>query len=493
MSALSHVPLRRLRAATARSAVALIGAAALSLPLLSVGAPSAAAQGPDLVTNGSFEAGTAGWRTNSSSTTLDGAAGGVDGSRSARLSTRTGGVVVLNDLENTVPSTRAGTAYRASVAVRTDNPGARGQLRVREVGSSVTYHAIDFYLTGTGWTRLQLDFTVAGGAKLDLNVLAWDTPTDRSLFIDAVGLAETDAVAQDEPAGDVAGRLNNGCAYTSRGIPGCGAFLGAAVGSNTDPAARESQVGAELALRRTYYSGGQVGAAVETARRDLARGKLPWISFKMPYSWRDMANGRGDAWTRDLVDRLDTLKGPVWLAFHHEPENEATYIQDWVSMQEHLGPIVRGRSDNVAFTVILMGWHQFYGADKLSLANLWPRTTVDVAGFDTYNLQGAPSNGRIRTEPMNLRSLYFDKFKAWSRTTGVPWALAETGYTDYAAQRDPAWLRRTFQDLQDTGGVGMSYFDSGLHSDADWTLSTSVRRTDFGAALRTSARLPKLG
>lgn len=492
MSARPPAPLRRLRAASSRTVLALVGAVALTVPLLAVGATPASALGPDLVKNGSFENGTAGWRTNNSSTVLEDVAGGVDGARSARLSTSTGGIVVLNDLEATVPSTRAGTAYRATVAIRTDTPGARGQLRVREVGDSVTYHSTNYFLAGTGWTRLQLDFTVEAGAKLDLNVLSWDTPTNRSLFIDDVGLAEA-GVVQDEPAGDVAGQLNNGCAYTTRGIPACGAFLGAAVGSNTDPASRESQVGAELALRRTYFSGGQVDGAVETARRDLARGKLPWISFKMPYSWQDMASGRGDAWARDLVDRLDALKGPVWLAFHHEPENEAANIQDWVRMQERLGPIVRGRSDNVAFTVILMGWHQFYGSEKLSLSNLWPDTTVDVAGFDTYNLQGAPSNGRIRTEPMDLRSLYFERFRAWTRSTGVPWALAETGYTDYAAQRDPSWVRRTFGDLQDTGGIGMSYFDSPLNSDADWTLSTSLRRQDFGAALRTSARLPKIG
>ena len=507
MSALTHPPVhepvhrpvrpparrRRLRAATARSAVVLTSALVLAVPALAVTASTASAAGPELVRNGSFESGTDGWRTNKTTTTLATTSGGVDGTRSAVLGTRSAGAtIVLNDTENTVSSTRGGTAYRASVAVRTDKPGARGQLRVREVGGSTSYHDVGFYLGGTGWTRLSLDFTVQAGAMLDVNVVSWDAPVDRRLFVDAVSLTETSAVAQDQPVADVAGRLNNGCTYTPRGIPGCGAYLGAAIGHNGDPSTREAQLGGTLALHRTYFGPNQVGGAVALARRDLARGRLPWISFKMPYSWRDMAAGRGDAWARDVTSRFDGLKGPVWLAFHHEPENDPAGVQDWVRMQERLGPIVR-RADNIGFTVVLMGWHQFYGDPRLSMANMWPSTKVDVAGFDTYNLQGAMSNGSIKTEPMDLRTKYFTKFQSWSRGSGVPWALAETGYTQYAAVRDPSWIRRTFNDLQATGGIGMSYFDTDLNSMADWTLSTTVKQQDFAAALRGSARLPQLG
>ena len=32
------------------------------------------------------------------------------------------------------------------------------------------------------------------------------------------------------------------------------------------------------------------------AKTDLAERRLPWISFKLPYSWADMATGKGDAW-----------------------------------------------------------------------------------------------------------------------------------------------------------------------------------------------------
>lgn len=476
-------------------------APALSLLLMPVGSGTAHAMEPflavkpNLVVNGSFELGATGWRTNASATDLRIVPGGVDGSRAASLHTRTGGTAALNDVANTVVEAQAGTAYLASVWIRTDTPGTAGQFRVREVGDGdVVGHDVEFALSGTRWTRLDMSFAVGDAdALLDVNVLAWNTSADRSLLVDAVSLTRSAGAEAPGGEGHVAGMLSNGCSYTMRGIPACGAYLGAAVGANDDPAQRESRSGGVLGIHRTYFHSGQVSSAVETARQDLAAGRLPWISFKMPHSWSDMADGRGDAWARDLVTRLDALEGPVWLAFHHEPENDASHIGEWVRMQERLGPMVRNRSDNVAFTLILMGWHQIYGAERMSFEEVWPDTAVDVAGFDTYNLQGAPSNGRIRTEPMDLRTEYFEKFQAWSKRTGVPWALAETGYTDYAARRDPTLLRRTFSDLQSTGGIGLSYFDSPLHSDADWTLSTSEKLADFTAAMRGTARLPKQG
>src|SRR5690349_17301897 len=40
--------------------------------------------------------------------------------------------------------------------------------------------------------------------------------------------------------------LSNGCRYTPRGIPRCGALLGAAYGSNTDPTEWEQRMGRGL-------------------------------------------------------------------------------------------------------------------------------------------------------------------------------------------------------------------------------------------------------
>src|SRR5687768_14660957 len=46
--------------------------------------------------------------------------------------------------------------------------------------------------------------------------------------------------------------LSNGCNYDRRGIPRCGALLGAAYGSNSSPHRWEQSMGRGLGVHRTY-------------------------------------------------------------------------------------------------------------------------------------------------------------------------------------------------------------------------------------------------
>ena len=48
------------------------------------------------------------------------------------------------------------------------------------------------------------------------------------------------------------------------------------------------------------------------------------------------------------------LDGPVWLAFHHEPEGDGD-LRAWTAMQARLAPIVRETAPNVAYSIILTG------------------------------------------------------------------------------------------------------------------------------------------
>ena len=57
-----------------------------------------------------------------------------------------------------------------------------------------------------------------------------------------------------------------------------------------------------------------VASAVKTAKADAAKNRMPWMSFKPPYSWADMAAGKGDAWARDLATKMKAVGGPVWVA-----------------------------------------------------------------------------------------------------------------------------------------------------------------------------------
>ena len=244
----------------------------------------------------------------------------------------------------------------------------------------------------------------------------------------------------------------------------------------------------QLGVRRTFWGATQVDKAVSIAAADLAKGRLPWISFKLPYSWSAMANGQGDAWT-DLATKLSKLDGPVWLAFHHEPEGDGDITQ-WTAMQAHLAPIVRAAAPNVAYSIVLTGYHQYYGAQQYSLDSLWPKNTkIDLAGFDIYNQYGVVKDGQMNTKGTNMVTQYFSKLKAWSDQTGVPWGIAETGYTDKASEDDPQWVNRTYNELKQYGGKAFAYFNTNLNSIANWELSTQLKKSQYTAAIKDKPTL----
>jgi hypothetical protein len=458
-----------------------------------------------LVTNGTFDKGVTGWRTNQTYTTLATTTAAKEGAAAAVLTTRAGTNAVLNDVTNSVASTKKGTSYTASAWVRTNVPGLAGQLRLREVSAAgAKSGGTSFHLTDSAWHKVTLAYAAkADGAQLDLNVLAWNVQKNQRLFVDTVSLAAAAApvvpapvapapVVQAPAAVTTGLTLSNGAAVSSRGVPATGhALFGAAVGSNADPAAFESQVGKRLGVRRTYWGPTNTAAAIRNARYDLATGRLPWMSFKLPYSWDRMAAGEGDAWVKDLSTQLSNLPGPVWVAFYHEPEGKGP-IGDWKRMQEHLGPIVRSIAPNAAFTVVLTGWNQLYGPDQYHLDAIWPNTKVDVAGFDIYNSYGLTINGKLRTVPTDLKGAYFEPIGAWAKSKGVAWGLAETAINDQAAADYPQLLGQTYADMVATGGVAFSYFNTTLNSASSWAITTAAKRAQFSSGIKSAPMFPQV-
>jgi hypothetical protein len=289
------------------------------------------------------------------------------------------------------------------------------------------------------------------------------------------------------PASDAAGAsMSNGCAVSARGIPSCGAFIGGAYGGNADVKPWESAMGRKLGVHRTFWGSGSVGSAVKTATADATNNRVPWMSFTPPYSWKDMAAGKGDAWAKDLATRMKSVGGPVWVAVAHEPEGEGD-MQQWKAMQAHLAPIMRAAAPNLGYSIILMGYHQFYGDKKYALSATWPNTKIDVAGFDIYEKYGVQKKGKPMTmEWKNLKGGYFPKLQQWSKSTGVPWGLAETGYSDPAAKARPGWISTTYKDMAAAGGIAFSYFNTNLHSQANWKLSTTAKKNAFTSALKSA-------
>jgi hypothetical protein len=204
-----------------------------------------------------------------------------------------------------------------------------------------------------------------------------------------------------------------------------------------------------------------------------------------------MAAGEGDWWAKDIADRLAGLDGPVWLAFHHEPENDGD-IKAWTAMQERLAPIVRERAPNVAYTVILTGWNQVYGAPRYHLPSLWPDTRIDILGIDPYNKYGVIEGGRPVREHTDFRKELFEPVHRFAAAHGATWAIAETGYTDAAHADEPHWMKRTYRALVAEGGVAFTYFNSTANSIADWTLDTPQQTEAFAEILADAPTLDGL-
>jgi hypothetical protein len=530
---------RTLLAGSVLTAGVLIVPAALAVSGGAAPSTGGSATAPNLVVNGGFESGTVGWRTNTADESLAIVAPGKSSDNAALLTRRNTGIVIVNDVIDTVHETTTGVHYTATAMVKSTKGTLYGTLRLREITgtarSLVQQGTSGFAATVNEWKAVTLDYTTAGsGNALDLNALAWHVPRGSGLLVDNITLrvasegtatsapptpatpnsttptttrpttttatstrptttaptTTTTTTTQPTTTHPTTTQPNpSGCVNTPMGIPSSGsAYLGAAVGGTSSITTREQQLGRPLALHRTYYSASQVDYAVGKVRDDLAANRLPWISFKLPYSWADMANGKGDAWVVGLTDKLAKVNGPVWLAFHHEPEGDGN-MQDWKRMQQHLAPIVHAHSNNVAYTVIYTAWDVLFEKGQFDLPTVWPgEQYVDLLGMDMYNKYGTVKNGTKSTNMLDPM-VYFRPISAFANAHHVRWGIAETGYTPEAAAANPTWLDTEFNDLRATGGAALTYFDSSLNSIADWTLDYPAKLARFKALLPGSARI----
>lgn len=486
-----------------------------------------AERGRSLVVNGGFENGTTGWRATRPAR-LSTTAHAASGDSAARLSATRSDRVVLHDVAPTVGSAPEARTYYLAAQVRAQGKRVRGTLRLREYagGELVDGKATRFRASGAGWTQVGVSYvTLEPGSTLDLSLVSrlskrrsllvdnvvlysgWSSvrpnagsqpnpqppalPTDSPSPIEPVAPQPTDGGSGPAPVDDPKTPEKpsdaGGCVANAMGIPASGAYLGAAVNGTSDIDEREARLGRSLALHRTYYSGSRIAAAVRAAKSDLAQGRLPWISFKAPYSWSQMADGVGDAWARELADGLKTVPGPVWLAVHHEPENDGD-MNEWTAMQARIAPIIHARTDNVAYSLIYSGWNTFGGGNN-TIATKWPGdANVDILAIDAYNDYGATRSRGVGTKVLDLKT-YYVKMAAWAKEHGTAWAIGETGQTRAAAQIDPTWLDRAYLDMVALGGSGLSYYDSSANSVADWTLDDPIKFGRFKGLLPKSERV----
>ncbi len=267
------------------------------------------------------------------------------------------------------------------------------------------------------------------------------------------------------------GRLGSSTAPDScqsfPGDPCAGSLYYGASVEGGDPARLEALTGRPLTLFRSFMqSTTPASAFVERATADVAAGRIPLISTKVPGTWSEVASGDQDAWLEERVRALAAVDGPVWLVLHHEPQSDGVPA-DWVAMQQHARTVIDRLSSNIVLVGILNG-STFLDPGGDPRAYFMPvGTGVDVMGFDSYN-QWSPTNGRRWMPAAEVLSPAL-VIKSW----GYPVLVGEHGVREDPDRpgRAAQWLADAYQFGLDHGLVALSYFDSSVNSeDGSWAL-----------------------
>ena len=217
------------------------------------------------------------------------------------------------------------------------------------------------------------------------------------------------------------------------------------------------------------------------------------MSFKLPYNWTDMANGKGDAWASDLFTKLDALNFEVWVAFHHEPEGDGN-ITEWRRMQDHLSKLVPGGiAGDIKFWLIVTGWTQEFnpGDTANQWSTLFPKGApiYGIAYDFPYNPYGYVWTNGVKTTKFNNSftegTIYVEKLAARAKSLGVRAGIGEYGVLRRGVRQGPGLARpvRGLGQVQQLAGI--AYFDTPLNSVKSWYLgsATSAKRQYFSKVM----------
>lgn len=179
---------------------------------------------------------------------------------------------------------------------------------------------------------------------------------------------------------------------------------------------RLSEVG-DIEARRVFGQLASPDRALQIARDELAAGRMPVISFKVPETdWAGAGAGRYDELLRYVTRELAAPGGRVFVTLHHEPAGDGT-PDDYASMMRHALPIL-GAAANVDAGPILNGFWWSSTGQGLSDAEIarWLPADVlaesEVVAADTYQTVF----GERTVELADTKIL---NFSAWARRVGV--------------------------------------------------------------------------
>lgn len=226
----------------------------------------------------------------------------------------------------------------------------------------------------------------------------------------------------------------------------------------------ESQIGRKFRIDHRYY---RWDAPIPTSYDAWTsqEGRIPFLNWNARrrngtvVTWSRIASGAEDSWIEARADAFETFGKPLYLSFHHEPEDDVTAFgsaADYAAAFRHVVDVFRARGvTNVTFVWTMMSWTftiakaaPFYPGDAY----------VDAIGTDGYNWYPGKPNTRWRS---------FD----WIMTPSRNFAIAHGKplmVVEYGVQEDPAvpgrkgaWFREMLATVKAWPEVvALIYYDS---------------------------------
>jgi beta-mannanase len=280
------------------------------------------------------------------------------------------------------------------------------------------------------------------------------------------------------------------------GSPGPAGFTGAMApnsgalwGTSKFDKGWEAQMGRRFDIVHVYKQWAQ-SFPNDEERALAAEGRLLLINWKSPGSWPAVANGSQDAQITATANRLKAFGRKVFLAFHHEPENDVGAAGQPADYARAFRRVVDGfnrvGADNVLFVWNMMG---FVGGHGDIYPTLYPGDQyVDWIAYDPYNWYGCKAGHKTRSFA-EITKPFYDWTAA--HAPGKPLMLAEYGLREQPAgsPSKAAWFRDSLVQLKTTRTriKALVYFNN-LHK-CDWRITSSSASV---AAYRDIGRDPFL-
>ena len=268
-------------------------------------------------------------------------------------------------------------------------------------------------------------------------------------------------------------------------VPSNGAYFGSYVGprgseSREDALRRvESQIGRTFKIDHWYYLWDSPFPTNQD-RATVDRGRIPFLNWKAQrtngqvVTWSSIASGAEDAAILARADAIKAFGAPIYLSFHHEPEDDlGTWGQpnDFAAAFRRIVTVFRNRGvTNVAFVWTMMNWTFLPQSGRDPNAYYPGNDFVDFVGVDGY--QWYPDR------PGDVWRSFREIFQIpndWSVAHGKPWMIVEYGVLEDPAipGRKAQWFRDALATAKTWPALkGFIYFD--VYKLYNWVTDTSA-------------------